>query len=437
MHLPRLPNFVASDTDSTPPESASGFWPLGATGRARILSHTIDPAAEAAASAYLTGIRRQLESVSDPVGFFTNLFANAPIGCSILNADGHVFTSNSAAHRLFGGQLPPDYNVFTDYLAIEHGIVPAIDRALMGETVSLPAVWYDLREYNNASVFVTRRAAISVTVFPILNAAHSVDYVALMYRDDTQIALAQQQLKAQCEQLEQQFIGRITELEEANEELEAFSYSVSHDLRAPLRAIDAFATLLALDDKSQMSTDAQDSLRRIRSATGRMSDLINDLLSFSQLGKQALTLKTVSTMTLVRQVLQELEPKLHDRAVNIQFDKLPMVRADAALLREVFLNLLDNAIKFTAKNPLPRIEVGTRILDDRLVWYVSDNGVGFDMNYYSRLFDVFSRLHSNDEFEGTGVGLALVQRIVKRHGGKVWAHSELGNGATFYFTLGH
>jgi light-regulated signal transduction histidine kinase (bacteriophytochrome) len=241
----------------------------------------------------------------------------------------------------------------------------------------------------------------------------------------------------QSEQLAQHIIGRTAELEEANEELEAFSYSVSHDLRAPLRAIDAFATLLAQDDKSQLSVNAQDSLRRIRNATGRMSDLINDLLSFSQLGKQALTLKTVAPMELVHQVLQELEPKLRDRAVNICVGKLPMAQADAALLREVFLNLVDNAIKFTSKSAHARIEIGTRILDDRLVWYVSDNGVGFDMNHYSRLFDVFSRLHSTDEFEGTGVGLALVQRIVKRHGGEVWAHSEIGNGATFYFTLGH
>jgi signal transduction histidine kinase len=420
-----------------PPESASGFWHLGATGRARIISHSIDPAAEAAASAHLIGIRRQLESLSDPVGFFASLFANAPVGCSILTADGHVLTSNAASHRLFGGQPPPDYNIFTDYLAIEHGVVPAIDRALMGETVSLPTAWYELRELSGVTESNATRIAISTTVFPIPNAAHVVEHVALMYRDDTQIALAQQHLKAQSEQLAQHIIGRTAELEEANEELEAFSYSVSHDLRAPLRAIDAFATLLAQDDKSQLSVNAQDSLRRIRNATGRMSNLINDLLSFSQLGKQALTLKTVAPMQLVHQVLQELEPKLRDRAVNIRVGKLPMVQADAALLREVFLNLLDNAIKFTGNTTHARIEIGTRILDDRLVWYVSDNGAGFDMSHYPRLFDVFSRLHSTDEFEGTGVGLALVQRIVKRHGGEVWAHSEVGNGATFYFTLGH
>jgi light-regulated signal transduction histidine kinase (bacteriophytochrome) len=193
---------------------------------------------------------------------------------------------------------------------------------------------------------------------------------------------------------------------------------------------------LAQDERSQLSNHAQDCLRRIRNATARMADLINDLLSFSRLGKQALTLKTVAPMQLVHQVLQELEPKLRDRAINIRVGKLPIVQADPALLREVFLNLLDNAIKFTGKCEHARIEIGTRVQDDRVVWYVSDNGVGFDMDHYPRLFSVFSRLHSMDEFEGTGVGLALIQRIVKRHAGEVWAHSEVGKGATFCFTLG-
>jgi signal transduction histidine kinase len=409
---------------------------LGATGRARIISHTIDPSAEAAASSQLYSLRRRLESLKDPVGFFATLLANAPVGCTILTADGHIFASNAASHQLFGRQPPADYNIYTDRIAIEHGIVPAVRRAFVGETVNLPTAWYGERKPTDVTATEDKRFAISVTVFPIPSASHTIDHVALMYRDDTQITEIQQQLKAQSEQLEQHIIGRTVELEEANEELEAFSYSVSHDLRAPLRAIDGFAALLAQDDKSQLSGTAQDCVRRIRSATARMSDLINDLLSFSQLGKQALSLKSIAPMQLVHQVLQELEPKLRDRAVNIRVGKLPLAQADAALLREVFLNLLDNAIKFTGKSEHARIEIGTRVQDNRLVWYVTDNGVGFDMNHYGRLFGVFSRLHTADEFEGTGVGLALVQRIVKRHGGEVWAHSEIGKGATFYFTLG-
>jgi signal transduction histidine kinase len=437
MQLPRLPVPVQDTDTTTGIDSPSGFWPLGATGRAQIISHNIDPAAELAAnSAQLAQLRQHLETLSDPVGFMINLFGNAPIGCSILTASGHVLASNTASHQLFGSQPPPEYNVFTDNLAIEQGIVPAIRRALIGETVSLPTCWYDPRELKNVTVTEGKRVAISISVFPIQNAARVIEYVALLYRDDTQITLAQLQLQAQTEQLEQHIISRTSELEEANEELEAFSYSVSHDLRAPLRAIDGFAALLVQDDTSQLSSHGQDCLLRIRNATARMSDLINDLLSFSQLGKQPLSLKTVAPLPLVHQVLQELEPKLLDRAIDIQIGTLPLVQADAALLREVFLNLIDNAIKFTGKCEHGHIEVGTRVQDDRVVWYVSDNGVGFDMNHYARLFGVFSRLHSMDEFEGTGVGLALVQRIIKRHDGQVWAQSEVGKGATFYFTLG-
>jgi signal transduction histidine kinase len=433
MHLPRLPTFV-SGTDSAPTvESPSGFWPLGATDRATLINHNIDRHSEASVA---TQFRRQLDTLADPLGFLTTLFANAPIGFAVWKIDGHVLLSNPALGELFGGQPPPEYNVLTDNIAAELGITTAIRRAFTGESITLPTFWYDARELKNVAVSTGKRVAIAASMFPICNAQGTIEYVAAVYRDDTQITLAQEQLKAQSEQLEQHIIGRTAELEEANEELEAFSYSVSHDLRSPVRAIDSFAALLAADDQSQLSAHAQDCLRRIRNATARMGNLINDLLSFSRLGKQALNLQTIAPMQLVHQVLQELEPKLRDRAINIRVGKLPLAQADPALLREVFLNLLDNAIKFTSKCEHARIEIGTRVEDDQLVWYVSDNGVGFDMNNYEQLFGVFSRLHSVEEFEGTGVGLALVQRIVKRHGGEAWARAEQGKGATFYFTLG-
>jgi two-component system sensor histidine kinase/response regulator len=194
--------------------------------------------------------------------------------------------------------------------------------------------------------------------------------------------------------------------------------------------------LLSEDVESKLSETALDCLRRIRGASSRMSELINDLLSFARLGRQALDLKNVSVAQLVDTVLEELKSCTRDRKIDIRIEPLPPCRADPALLQEVFLNLLDNAIKFTGKNPQPRIDVGTRVQDGQLVWHVADNGVGFDMAHYERLFGVFSRLHSIEEFEGTGVGLALVNRIIKRHGGEIWAYAERDKGATFYFTLG-
>lgn len=453
MQRPRQP-VTAPTVDTSAPaavDSPSGFWPLGFFERAKILNHSVGRfatiksrdrherhagLAENTTDAQRAIIQQSLNAVTDPMSLFVGMFANAPIGCTVLKSDGHVLISNSAAQRLLGDALPSGCNAFTNRVTVQYGIADAAKRALNGETVTLPAFWREPADQPNPSLPESRRTAMSVTAFPIANANHVIEHVAITYRDDTEVMQAQLRLQAESEQLEQHILNRTCELEEANEELEAFTYSVSHDLRAPLRAIDSFAALLTQDRQLQLSDESTGYLGRIRAATTRMSDLINDLLAFSRLGKQALKPKAVAPSELVRQVLEELEPKMRGRALAIHFGNMPECQADPSLLREVFLNLLDNAIKFTGKRTQARIEVGARIEDDQLVWYVADNGVGFDMAHYDRLFGVFSRLHSVEEFEGTGVGLALVQRIVKRHGGAIWAKGDVGKGATFYFTLG-
>ncbi len=444
MHQPRLPvsATVADAQSPTAQESPSGLWPLGAIDRVSLVGTHDNRTCPHNSASHITtipslvSIEKQLRTLTDPIGFLVSLFANAPIGLAIWKADGHVFLANDALRTLFASVPPPDYNLYTDSIAVELGIASAICRAFAGEPVTLPTFWYDPRELKNISVTDGRRVAISASMFPIANVRGDVEFVAGIYRDHTQITLAQEQLQAQSDQLERHIIGRTAELEEANEELEAFSYSVSHDLRAPVRAIDAFAVLLGDDAESYLSEKGINHLRRIRASSSRMIELINDLLSFSRLGKQAIELKDVATTPLVEEVLQELMPLPLDHPVDVRVEPLPPCRADPALLREVFLNLLDNAIKFTGKNPNARIDVGSRVQDGQLVWHVADNGVGFDMAHYKRLFGVFSRLHSMEEFEGTGVGLALVNRIIKRHGGEIWAYSEQNKGATFYFTLG-
>jgi len=444
MHQSRLPaSAVIAGSDSpSASESPSGLWPLGAIDRASLLVGRLEPFPSSASNvspildtAEVSAISQQVGALQDPVAFWVNLFASAPIGFAVWKSDGRVMIANNALRSIFGSTPPADYNVFDDKVATDLGVVAAIRRAFTGETISLPTFWYDPRECKNATVSEGRRIAVSASMFPITNASGAVEYVAAVYRDDTNTTLAQQQLKAQSEQLERHIIGRTAELEEANEELEAFSYSVSHDLRAPLRAIDAFATLLADDGETKLGTTGHDCLRRIRAASQRMSDLINDLLSFSRLGRQSLEVKNVATGLLVEEVLEELMMYARGREIEIRIEPLPQCRADLNLLREVFMNLLDNAIKFTRKNAAPRIDVGTRVQDGQLVWHVKDNGVGFDMAHYERLFNVFSRLHTVEEFEGTGVGLALVNRIIKRHNGEIWAYAEPGKGATFYFTL--
>lgn len=223
-------------------------------------------------------------------------------------------------------------------------------------------------------------------------------------------------------------------LEAANQELEAFSYSVSHDLRAPVRAMVGFAQILMRENAAQLSPDALHALQRIRKNAVQMGELIDGLLSFSSLSRQPLTKTLVEPTQIARAVLEELRSELEPRQVSVQMADLPAVRGDATLLRQVFFNLIANAAKYSRHRDPAVIEVGF-LAEVPVAYFVRDNGAGFDMQYAEKLFRVFQRLHSVEEFEGTGVGLAIVKRIVQRHGGRVWAEGREGQGATFYFTL--
>lgn len=226
------------------------------------------------------------------------------------------------------------------------------------------------------------------------------------------------------------------ELEAANKELEAFSYSVSHDLRAPLRAIHGFARILMEDHAGELAPEARRLLGVIDDNTRRMGELIDDLLAFSRLGRKELEVADVDVTEVMQTVLEELRRAHPDAVPPITIDPLPTARGDRALLRQAFANLLDNAVKFTRGRPGARITIGAQRGDNgHQVYYVRDNGVGFDMRYAGKLFGVFQRLHADTEFEGTGVGLATVQRIVHRHGGRTWAEGAVGEGATFYLSL--
>ncbi len=218
--------------------------------------------------------------------------------------------------------------------------------------------------------------------------------------------------------------------------LESFSYSVSHDLRAPLRHLDGFLTLLIKRSSAVLDDTAMHYIDRSLDASKRMGMLIDDLLRFSRVGRGEFHRTPVDLNKLVEQVRRELEPEIRDRSIHWRVDRLPVVSADQPMLRQVMENLLTNALKFTRHCPTAEIEIGhkTDAAGDPVI-FVRDNGAGFDMKYYSKLFEVFQRLHSEQEFEGTGVGLAIVRRVVERHGGRVWAEGAVGDGATFYFSL--
>jgi len=224
-------------------------------------------------------------------------------------------------------------------------------------------------------------------------------------------------------------------LETSNQELESFSYSISHDLRAPLRVIDGFSLALLEDHGKSLPPEGQDLLTRVRQQAQRMAQLIEDLLEFSRLGRKPLDVASVDLAALARTVVQDLGQANTDRKLDVTVGQLPPAMGDRALLRQVLTNLISNAFKFTRQRPDAQVEIGWRDDNGECVYYVRDNGAGFDMRYASKLFGVFQRLHPAADFEGTGVGLALVQRIIHRHGGRIWGEGQVNEGATFSFTL--
>jgi len=248
-------------------------------------------------------------------------------------------------------------------------------------------------------------------------------------------ALLFQESRNQAEVLEKTVAQRTEQLQTANKDLEAFSYSVSHDLRAPLRAIHGFCQILTEDHRVHLDREAQGLLDSIRRSAERMFQLINDLLEFSRLGRHLLEQRKVEMDELAHEVIEELNSASSNQPPQVAIDHLPCVVGDRSLLRQVWVNLFSNAIKFSRGRPQPTVKVTATCKTNEIEFCVRDNGVGFDMNRAEKLFEVFQRLHSVEQFEGTGVGLAIVHRIIHRHGGRIWAQAEVDQGASFYFTL--
>jgi len=265
--------------------------------------------------------------------------------------------------------------------------------------------------------------------------------IARQVADRVAIALLQSRLREHIrrhnEELEQRVAQRTAQLEQANKELEAFSYSVSHDLRAPLRSLGGFSHILLSEYGELSVSEIQHYLKHIHDSALQMGALIDDLLNFSRLSRQPLNRQRVEPLDIVQEVWRQLAfDQEAERQIELALGNLPACQADPNLLKQVFTNLIANALKYTRLRQPARIEIGCRKIENELAYYVSDNGVGFEMQYAHKLFGVFQRLHRAEDYEGTGVGLAIVQRIIQRHGGRVWAKGEVDRGATFYFTLG-
>jgi signal transduction histidine kinase len=288
------------------------------------------------------------------------------------------------------------------------------------------------------AIIMTGEGTISTAVEAMKSGA--LDYILKPFRLAAVMpildrALAVRRLREENARLQRGLRERTAELEATNKELEAFSYSVSHDLRAPLRHICGFAELMGQVSGSPLCDEDSRFLKHITGSAKKMGHLIDDLLNFSRAGRTELHRMKVELDDVLNQTLQDAQPDIAGRNIIFQKGSLPGVQADPALLRQVFSNLILNAIKYTRPRDPAKIEIGGKIEGNEAIIYVKDNGVGFDPEYAGKLFGVFQRLHGEDEFEGTGVGLANVRRIITRHGGRTWAEAQVDAGATFYFSL--
>jgi two-component system sensor histidine kinase/response regulator len=291
---------------------------------------------------------------------------------------------------------------------------------------------------NLSAIVMTGHGTIDTAVKALQSGA--LDYVLKPFRLDNLLpvitrALTMRRLQIENRELQQRIQERSRELEASNAELESFSYSVSHDLRAPLRAIDGFCNQFMKDYSGQIPPDGLDLLASVCAGATRMHRLIDDLLHLARFSRQPLETHTVSMQGLVQRVLETLQHQWPARSLQLEIGELPDCRGDQSLLEHVLTNVLSNAFKFTATRDPARIEVEAYKEGAEQVYFVRDNGVGFDMKYADRLFGVFQRLHSQSEFPGTGIGLSIVRRIIHRHGGRAWVESRPQQGTTLYFSL--
>ena len=282
------------------------------------------------------------------------------------------------------------------------------------------------------------RTWISVNSQPLMSAGSSrPSAVITTFHDISAQIRAEDEIRRLNVKLEKRVAERTQQLETAIEDLESFSYSVSHDLRAPVRAVDNFSSILQKEYGDKLDPEGQRLIGIVRKNAARMGTLINGLLAFARAGHRDLVLAQIDLEALARDVLDELAPSFAGRQVNVQMAALPSIYADSTVIRQVLLNLLANAIKFTRTREVAQLEIRAQVNGHEVTCSVKDNGVGFEPEYGHKLFGIFQRLHDADEFEGTGVGLGIVKRIIDKHGGRVWAEGSPEVGATFYFSLPH
>lgn len=401
-------------------------------------------------NAMLDGIQQREDDLRRLAAFQRAILANAAYGIISVTPEGTVTSFNPAAERLLGYSAdevagkqtpvlwhdPQEVAQRAQHLSVEFGetIAPGFEVFAARPRRGLP----EEREW-----IVTRKDGTRVPAYLSVTALRDeggriTGFVGLIY-DLTERKQVEAEIHQLNQELEQRVAIRTAQLTEANKELEAFAYSVSHDLRSPLRHIDGFLGLLKEELAATLDAQSEHYMDTISKAVKRMGELIDDLLSFSRMGRQEMTKGPVDLGALVKDVIHEFEPEAKNRAIHWRIGELPVVVGDCAMLRVVLANLISNALKFTQTREQTVIEIGCLPdpsgHENETVIFVRDNGVGFDMRYANKLFGVFERLHSGKDFEGTGIGLANVHRVISRNGGTAWAEGKVDGGATFFFSL--
>ena len=367
---------------------------------------------------------------------FQSVLDSMSDGIVAADTTGKFLVWNAAAEKIFGTgpvMVPVEQwsTTFGLYEPVECKPFPTdqlpLARAMQGESCKAEMI---VRKPGTAE-----STWIEVTAHPLKDENGKIVGGVAAIHDITERTVSEMKIRKLNDELESRVRQRTAQLEETNKELESFTYSVAHDLRAPLRHISGFTQILVEDFSPSLDPALQEYLARIQQGTRRMGLLVDELLNLARVGRKTVVLQSTDLTVMSKRIIENFKPTYEERHVQWTVQDLPLAECDAALMKQVLQNLISNAIKYTRNREKAVIEVGHAMFEDRPAIFVRDNGVGFNMKYAGKLFGIFQRLHSNEDFEGTGVGLATVQRIIQKHGGRVWAEAEPNHGATFYFSL--